>query len=691
MFRNLNSCDFCLYWQSPFLTNTTLNVSVGTGVIKHMIPALGLLLLVQFLIAQESESYLKGQLRAQETRRLQALAKQSGTLTPGEEGFDVTYYKLDLTLTVNPNYLSGSVKMNARVLTANLTSITLDLMNAMTVDSVIDGSGRLAFTQQPSTLIIALRRPYQKVDTLSVTVFYRGVPGSSGFGSFTFSSNGNIPWVWSLSEPYGAKDWWPCKDTPGDKADSVDIWVTCDSSFKVGSEGRLVAVVNNGNGTKTHKWQHRYPIATYLVSVAVTQYSEVSGWFKYGSPDSMLVLNYAIPSSLSDATTALPQIINNLRIYSDLFGQYPFYKEKYGDAQFGWGGGMEHQTMTSVVNFDESLIAHEMAHHWFGDMITLANWPNIWLNEGFATYCVALYFERKSGTSGYWSVMNGEMSSALSAVGSIYVHDTLDLSTLFNGDLVYSKGASVLHMLRHVLGDSVFFKAMRQYASDPRLRYATATTEDFQSACETASGKGAGSLNYFFQEWIYGERYPAYQFAWGKQKNGSTYMATITLSQTTGTSNPAFFQMPVDFRFTGVGLDTTITAFHSVQNQTFVFTLPKDPTSFQLDPNNWILKIAFQPLPSEIALLQNYPNPFNPSTTIPFELSTRSTIRIDVYNTLGARVTVLMDNRTLDAGRYEVQFNGTTASGVSLPSGVYHYCLKVSGAIIQTRKMIYLR
>lgn len=246
-----------------------------------MIPALGLLLLVQFLIAQESESYLKGQLRAQETRRLQALAKQSGTLTPGEEGFDVTYYKLDLTLTVNPNYLSGSVKMNARVLTANLTSITLDLMNAMTVDSVIDGSGRLAFTQQPSTLIIALRRPYQKVDTLSVTVFYRGVPGSSGFGSFTFSSNGNIPWVWSLSEPYGAKDWWPCKDTPGDKADSVDIWVTCDSSFKVGSEGRLVAVVNNGNGTKTHKWQHRYPIATYLVSVAVTQYSEVSGWFKY--------------------------------------------------------------------------------------------------------------------------------------------------------------------------------------------------------------------------------------------------------------------------------------------------------------------------------------------------------------------------------------------------------------------------
>ena len=666
-----------------------------------MLLTLGLLLTVQVLLAQESESYLKGQFRAQESSRFLTLAKQSNTLTPGQEGFDVTYYKLDLKLTVNPNYLSGSVKMVAKVLNNNLASITLDLMSAMTIDSVIDGAGKVAFNQQPSTLNITLRRPYQKNDTLSVTVFYRGIPGSSGFGSFVFSSNGNSPWVWSLSEPYGAKDWWPCKDHPGDKADSVDIWVTCESRFKVGSEGKLVAVVDNGNGTRTHKWQHRYPIATYLVSITVAEFSEASGWFKYGSPDSMLVLNYAIPNSLSDATTALPQIINNLRIYSDLFGQYPFYKEKYGFAQFGWGGGMEHQTMTSIINFGESLIAHETAHQWFGDMITCQTWPNIWLNEGFATYCVALYFEKKSGTSGYWSVINGETPGALNAVSSIYVRDTSSVATIFNSNLVYSKGAMVLHMLRHVLGDSVFFRSMKQYASDPRFRFATASTEDFQSVCETTSGKGLGSLNYFFQEWIYGENCPSYVYQWGYLKNGSTTTVRVSLRHTTGTSNPGFFKMPMDLRFTGAGLDTTIVVMNESPNQSFVFTLSKDPTGFQLDPGNWILKKSVSgtlvnadqagTLPGEFVLLQNYPNPFNPSTIIPFELAARSVVRVDVYNSLGALVDVLINDQMLDAGRHEVRFNGTTVAGASLPSGVYYYRLKSSGATIQTRKMICLR
>ena len=658
--------------------------------IKRILLVLSLILIVQLLSAQESESYLKGQFRAQEASRFRMLAKQSGTLTPGQEGFDVTYYKLDLNLTVKPNYLRGSVIMVAKSLNDNLASITLDLMNALTVDSVFVSSSAASFSQQTSTVTIALNRLYAKNEILSVRVVYRGVPGSSGFGSFAFDTTRGFPWIWSLSEPYGAKDWWPCKDHPGDKADSVDIWVTCASRFKVGSEGKLAAVVDNGNGTKTHRWQHRYPIATYLVSIAVAEYSEVSGWFKYGT-DSMLVLNYAIPGSLSSATASLPQTINNLQIFSDLFGLYPFYKEKYGHAQFGWGGGMEHQTMTSLGSFSESLIAHEMAHQWFGNMITCQTWPHIWLNEGFATYCVALYYEKKSGTQGYWSVVNGEMSRAFNAAGSIFVRDTSDVRKLFDGSLVYSKGATVLHMLRHVLGDSVFFSAMRQYAMDQRFRFATASTQDFQSVCETVSGKGAGSLSYFFQEWIYGERYPVYQFEWEKQKNASVYTVRVTLNQTTGTSNPTFFQMPVDFRFTGKGLDTTITAFNTARNQVFVFNLRSDPTSFQLDPNNWILKVAYEALPSGFVLLQNYPNPFNPSTMIPFELASRSAIRLEVYNTLGALADVLINDQMFDAGRYEVRFKGTTAAGASLPSGVYFYRLKASGATIQTRKMIYLR
>lgn len=667
--------------------------------ITRMLLVLVLVLTAQLLSAQESESYLKGEFRAQEARRFQTLARQTGILTPGQEGFDVTYYKLDLKLSVSPNYLSGSVKMVAKVLNNNLAAVTLDLMKAMTVDSVLDDTGKLAFSQQPSTLDVTLRRQYQKNEMISTTVFYRGVPGSSGFGSFIFDLNGSSPWVWSLSEPYGARDWWPSKDTQGDKADSVDIWITCESRFKVGSEGKLVAVVDNGNGTKTHKWQHRYPIATYLVSIAVAEYVESSAWFKYGT-DSMIVLNYAVPNSDAQAKAALPQIINNLRIYSDLFGLYPFFKEKYGHSQFGWGGGMEHQTMTSIVNFGESLVAHELAHQWFGDMITNQTWPDIWLNEGFATYCVALYYEKKSGTQAYWSVINGEAVGARNAIGSIYVRDTSTVGRLFNGNLVYSKGAMVLHMLRRVLGDSVFFSALKQYASDPRFRFGTASTQDFQSVCEAVSGKGVGSLSYFFQEWIYGQRYPFYQYEWGKQQNGTVYTVRVTLAQSTGTDNPTYFQMPVDFRFTGNGLDTIITVLNNARSQSFVFTLPKDPTAFQLDPNNWILKDASGTLVNidqvgtylkEFALLQNYPNPFNPTTTIPFRLAAPSVVRIEVYNALGVLVDVPINDRGFDAGSHEVRFSGTTVVGVPLPSGVYYYRLKASGSTIQTRKMILLR
>ena len=658
-----------------------------------------LLFSVRLLSAQESESYLKGQFRAQEAARFQKLVQLSSVMTPGQEGFDVTYYKLDLTLTVSPNYLRGSVRMVAKALQDNLTSVTLDLMNAMTVDSVIVGTTKTKPPQQPSTVLITLDRPYAKNEYFSVVVFYRGVPGSSGFGSFVFSSNGSSPWVWSLSEPYGAKDWWPCKDHPGDKADSVDIWVTCDSRFKVGSEGRLVAVVDNGNGTRTHKWQHRYPIASYLVSIAVAEYSEASGWFKYGSTDSMLVLNYAIPTSAQQATNALPQIINNLRIYSDLFGRYPFYSEKYGHAQFGWGGGMEHQTMTSLINFGESLVAHEMAHQWFGDMITCATWPNIWLNEGFAEYCEALYYEKKSGPSGYRSQINSEFGGARNAVGSIYVRDTASIGSLFNSSLVYSKGAVALHMLRHVVGDSAFFQTMRQYANDSRFRFGTATTDGFRSVCEVVSGK---DLGYFFNEWIYGENCPTYSFEWGYVRTDPTYTARVNLKQTTGTTNPAFFKMPVDLRFTGVGLDTTLSVMNDVQNQTFLFTLAREPSALQFDPGNWILQksqatgklVAFHHVggdPQEYALGQNYPNPFRLSTVIPVDLGSPSTIRIEVYNVLGERIGVLINDQPFESGSYLVQLDKSLIGGSSLPSGVYYYRLKVSGTVIQTRKMVYLR
>jgi len=530
--------------------------------------------------------------RINELQRYRSLFTQVSEAVQSGAGIDVKYYNLNVAITTSPQYLKGKMLMTASSVQDNLATVTLDLMSSMTVDSVKAGGALTTFVQHASTFDITLDHSYNTGDVLTVEVFYQGRPGSSGFGSFEFSSHSSTPWVWSLSEPYGAKDWWPCKDHPIDKADSADITVTCDSTFKVGSNGKLVSVTNNGDGTKTHHWQERYPISTYLISVALTNFAQYSNWFKYSPTDSMEVLNYVLPENLSQAISGTPSTVEGLQVFSDLFGLYPFINEKYGHSQFGWGGAMEHQTMTTTCCFDEWILIHELSHQWFGDMITCRTWPDIWLNEGFATYCEALFVERKYGSSWYWSYINGDMYGAKSAVGTVYVQDSANVGTLFDGNLVYSKGATVLHMLRHVLGDSVFFRVMNTYANTPSLRYATASTTDFETVCETVSGK---DLHYFFNEWIYGQNYPRYAYEWSSAPSGSGFSVTFWVGQSTGTTNPSFFTMPVDIRIISGGWDTTVTIWNNAGTQTFTIPVSHNPTSVQLDPDGWILK-DFTPL-----------------------------------------------------------------------------------------------
>jgi hypothetical protein len=373
-------------------------------------------------------------------------------------------------------------------------------------------------------------------------------------------------------------------------------------------------------------------------------------------------------------------------------------KEKYGHSQFGWGGGMEHQTMTSIVSFQEGLVAHELAHQWFGDMITMRSWPHIWLNEGFATYSVALYNERKSGASGYWSVMNNEITRAKRAVGSVYVRDTLNIGRLFSGDLVYGKGAVVLHMLRHVMGDSLFFRALRDYATDHRFVFGAASTEDFRATCESVLG--GKSLDYFFSQWIYGEGYPAYRYEWGSASIGSAYRVRVSLSQTTAGSNPAFFAMPVDLLFRMDGMDSTVTVLNDRQGQVFTFTMPRLPSTVQVDPNNWILKESsgtvvsidrIVDVPRSFRLRQNYPNPFNPSTTIAFELPEPTSLRLEIFDQLGRSVRVLLDNQRFDAGLHTLPFTAVTDAGDPLPSGVYYARMIAAGFPVETTRMVCVR
>jgi aminopeptidase N len=510
-----------------------------------------------------------------------------------------------------------------------------------------------------------------------------------------------IPWIWTLSEPYGAPDWWPCKDNPTDKADSIDVWVTCDENFKAGSQGKLISVTSAGPGFHTYHWKHRYPISTYLVSVALTDYAEFSDWYKYAPGDSMEILNYVIPPVATITRSQLGLTVPMLEIFSDLYGLYPFVTEKYGHSQFGWGGGMEHQTMTSLgkhptFGFTEDLVAHELAHQWFGDMITMKTWPDIWLNEGFATYSVALYRERRYGKASSDLYMASRILSVLAVdAGSVYVSDTTNISSLFSGRLVYNKGACVLKMLRYVVGDSLFFAAMKSYATDSRFRFKNASTGDLKGVFENVSGK---DLGYFFQQWIYGEGFPNYYYEWGWVSEGSGSRVRLSLSQTSGT-NPVFFTMPLDIRISGGGADTTITVTNDSASQAWVWSLPFAPESLVIDPDNRILKTIQGSLVNvndvgkknlSFALDQNYPNPFNPATMIRYTVPVRSRVRMEIIDLLGRLVTVLID-REMEEGRYEVGWRPEGASGVYICRMTAIPSARPSEALVRVRKMVFVK
>jgi aminopeptidase N len=613
----------------------------------------------------------------------------SSTGSVGSEWLDVTYYGLNLTITTSPNFLEGRVLIRGTCKADSAQVLQLDLKQNMQIDSIVMSGGvHPGFLQESESFTVWLDSVYLLNEEISMEVFYRGTPAGSGFGSFAFSSHASTPWIWSLSEPYGARDWWPCKDNPNDKADSADIVVTCDSIHRVGSNGRLLSVTGNGNGTATHHWSERYPISPYLISIAITNYASFSNWFRYSPTDSMEILNYVLPEHLDAAQAALPKTVGMLEIFSDLYGLYPFINEKYGHSDFGWGGAMEHQTMTSTTTYEEGTIAHELAHQWFGDMITCRTWPDIWMNEGFAQYSTALYLERAYGTSSYWGYMNSQMASARVAPGTIYVYDTSVVRNLFNGALVYAKGASVLHMLRHLLGDSTFFLAMKNYANAPDLRYANAATADFQRVCEATSGR---DLDFFFTGWIYGEKYPRYTYSWKVDDSAGVSTVRVHLIQTTGTTNPSFFTMPVDLRLYAPGWDSTVVVWNDAQDQTFAIQSAHRVDSVMVDPDRWILRDVSRstliverhdPLPDGFNLRQNYPNPFNGTTEIRFSVPSAGDIDVTVYNMLGEEIATLYRGRIF-AGEYTARWDASTFA-----SGTYMCIARLEGAVRTAKIML---
>ena len=424
---------------------------------------------------------------------------------------------------------------------------------------------------------------------------------------------------------------------------------------------------NNADTTTTYKWKNKYSIAQYLISVAVTDYYLYSQYFKYSVSDSMPVTHYIYPESFNSIKPQLDKTIDMLHIFSDKFGLYPFINSKYGHAQINVSGGMEHQTCTSIGLFTENVIAHELAHQWWGDKITCRDWHHIWLNEGFATYSEGIYLEQVEGKESYDSFIRLLMFNAKKAVGTIYCQDIENPENIFDKNRTYAKGGVVLHMLRGVLGDSVFARCLMEYSKDTSVAYKTAVTEDFKRVCERVSGI---SLDYFFSEWIYGAGYPKYILNWSyEQGSGNGYNVKLNVKQSSG-----IFKMPVDITIkTGNG-EQMFRVFSDSAEQNYIFSVNGKPMNLVFDPENKILKdkTGDETYPGiTFRLGQNYPNPFNGVTVIEYEILKYGLVNISVYDILGRNVKEII-NTVLTPGSYRASFEG---AGIS--SGVYFYRMTV--------------
>jgi len=501
---------------------------------------------------------------------------------PRTQNYDVIYQRLELEMDPSVLYIKGKVTVHFIPREDNFRKIYFDLSRALSVIHATRKADSLShYFEDSLTLAIELNESLKAGMADSISIEYEGVPQSEGFGSFVKSDHGGVPILWTLSEPYGARSWWPCKQDLTDKIDSLDVLVSCPAGFRTASNGILLSETLQSGRNICH-WRHRYPIAAYLVGIALTNYETFTDSVILESGSKMAIVNYVYPESLSAVRTQAFDVVEVMQLFNRLFGDYPFAREQYGQAQFGWSGGIEHQTMSFVGAFPYELLAHELAHQWFGNRITCGSWEDIWLNEGFATYLSGLCYQYLRPE--WWKLFLAQRMERVTHEpgGTLKVDDTESISRIFNNRLSYAKGGMVLHMLRWILGDTAFFNGIRSYLNDPQLQYGYARTTDLQRNLEQASGR---SLSWFFEDWYEGEGYPVYDLSWSQDNKG----VTIKLQQTSAHPSDRFFEIPLPLGIYGRGRDSILVLDQNIREQEFFFPLDWEVDSVAIDPDQWII------------------------------------------------------------------------------------------------------
>jgi aminopeptidase N len=505
------------------------------------------------------------------------------------EKYDVNFYRLDLNMSNTSTDLAGVVEIHGKAKVI-LDSVLIELFQDFTINDIKLNDVSVAYNRTLSAIIVPVNLAANQ--SFKISVDYAGTPptaatnplGGAGMTNDFSPSWGNQV-TWSLSEPFSAYEWFPCKQSLTDKADSVDVNITIPDNLKAGSNGKLTAITYPSTGMATYHWKHRHPIDYYLISVAIADYNEYNVYANPVGSSPVLIQNYIYdsPGYLDQFQADIEETADFLELFSEKFGLYPFNNEKYGHCIAPLGGGMEHQTMTTQAYFEKGLTAHELAHQWWGNQVTCQSWADIWVNEGFASYAEYIMLENLYPTEKAGDMLSRHNNIMSQPGGSVWVEDSLNAGRIFSGRLTYNKGAAIVHTIRYLVNnDNIFFQGLKNYQN--MYKNKTALGVDFQSIMEDVSGV---DLTEAFEQWYFGEGYPTYAGKWNMNGNDLHLIVSQTVSAQASTP---MFTNPIDVLVTlDNGTDTTLRLPVSSLNNQYIISLPANATGISFDPENWII------------------------------------------------------------------------------------------------------
>jgi aminopeptidase N len=518
--------------------------------------------------------------------------------------FDVKHIKGDLTFDIKKSEIRGAVTHTIAPLHPGLDSVTLDCGSDLKVSKVAIGSTDCKFSQKGDELIVTLDRAYSSEEVFELAVTYAGSPEK---GIRFVRPDPDHPkravCVWTVGEPEDARHWIPCFDYPNERSTSEMI-ITVDKPLSVVSNGTLESTRENADGTSTYHWKMDQPVTTYLLSVVAADFAV------YHDKLGALPVDYYVLKEVDEATArrTMGKTPRMIEFFNTKIGT-PYAYPKYATTCLPeFGGGMEHTsatTMTDTILVDpieylerdsDSIVAHELAHQWFGDLLTCRDWSNLWLNEGFASYFDPLFVESDKGEDAFRMAMASDLSSYLST-DSQYRRPIVEARygdpwQMFDG-VTYAKGACVLHALRGLVGDDAWWRGIKLYVATNKDR--NVETADFRKAMESASGR---DLGWFFDQWVYHGGHPELSARWRYEEDDKTLRLKVEQTQAVDETTP-LFRLPTTVE---IGDDSGVRSVPIVidgKTQEFIIAAPSKPKMVRIDPKGWLPKVLTFEKPME--------------------------------------------------------------------------------------------